>query len=252
MALRVATHAHRGGPGGAGHLAGMPILANLCPGPPFAPFSPEQAPPRPRAPPGSSPPSHSRPVPTFCPKKGLGESSPHTFALTLRKAGPARQGQATCPAGRKSAPGDVLSSCSHLDWHQGPFALKGTLEINESTPHVITKRAETQRGERTEGPMSLGWAMVGVAHGLLPHPPQLASPECAPRKASAPAGQEADGGTTSIPASPFPANSHKGKQKANPHPLKTKTVLVQFVTGFSIGSPKPGPGRHLAVQLPSE
>ena len=104
MALRVATHAHRGGPGGAGQLAGMPILANLCPGPPFAPFSPEQALPRPRAPPGSSPPPHSRPVSTSCPEKGLGESSPHTFALTLLKARPlaplaARVPQETfCPA----------------------------------------------------------------------------------------------------------------------------------------------------------
>ena len=93
--------------------------------------------------------------------------------------------------------------------------------------------------------MSLGWAMAGVAHGLPLHPPQLASPTCAPWKAAAPAREEADGGTTSIPASPFPANSHKGKQKTNPHPLKTKTVLVQFVTGFSMGNPEPGPGRHL-------
>lgn len=35
---------------------------------------------------------------------------------------------------QKSAPRHVFSSCSHLEWHRGPFVLKGTLKMNESAP----------------------------------------------------------------------------------------------------------------------
>ena len=60
-----------------------------------------------------------------------------------------------------------------------------------------------------------------------------------------PTGVDLGPGLPSLLASLFPSDSHKGKEKSNSYPLRTKMVLGWFVTGFSISGTEPGPSGHL-------
>lgn len=154
------------------------------------------------------------------------------------------------PPGQKECP---RRHSVHREGHQGQSALKGTLQMKGSTPHVTAKNAMIQRGKGRRAHV-IGPCNGGCGTGA---PPQLASPKCVPWKLPTLAQEEADWGHTawaglptgvgpgqgpaSILVSPYPAGSHKGKQKTH---LETKKVRVQCVPGFSMGGPEPGAGRH--------
>lgn len=130
----------RGGPGGAGQLAGMVILAELFTGPPLYSILPHFLVPglfQPSAQGGRPGRASIIPLPWLswrlawhCGTGMACSARPHVLSV------------------QKSTPRHVFSNCSHLEWHQGPFVLKGTLKMNESAPSCDSPKGQVSKWGR--------------------------------------------------------------------------------------------------------
>lgn len=137
--------------------------------------------------------------------------------------------------------------------------MKGTLEMNESAPHVIANKLQLKVGK--------GWGIASMAHTeilLEPSPASrgqvLAMPSAWPLRERVwtwwrPTGEHSWG-------TPAPQSSLRTRPSLNvPFSLQIiikkksesashvgRMVLVPPIIGSSVGSQEPGPSRHLAVR----